>query len=96
MRKKLAGLAAASTLAFSGIAAPAAMAQQNGLVNVSIGNINILRNVDVAVAANVIAGVCAGVDANAAILATQTVDETGQDFVCNQRGTGRVVAVTDA
>jgi hypothetical protein len=96
MRKRIVGLAAASVLAFSGIAAPAALAQQNGLVNVQIGDVNILRNVDVAVAANVIAGVCANLDANAAILAVQGVDETGQTFTCTQRGTGRVVAVTDA
>ena len=53
-------LAAASTLTVSGAAAPAALAQQqDGLVNVNIGNVNILRNVDLALAANVVANVCA-------------------------------------
>ena len=91
MRKKLTALAAASTLAVSGAAAPAALAQQqDGLVNVSIGNI--LRNVDLALAANVVANVCAQ-DVTVAVLAT--VDETGQAFTCTQRGSGRAVAVTD-
>jgi hypothetical protein len=94
MRRKIAGLAVTSALALSGIAAPA-LAQQVGLVNVQIGNVTILRNVDVAVAATVVAQVC-NIDANAAVLAVQTVDETGQTFRCEQRGSGRTVAVTDA
>jgi hypothetical protein len=93
MRKKLTALAAASTLAVSGAAAPAALAQQqDGLVNVSIGDVNILRNVDLALAANVVANLCAQ-DVTVAVLAT--VDETGQEFTCTQRGSGRAVAVTD-
>lgn len=43
-----------------------------------------------------VANVCARLDLNAAVLAAQAVDETGQDFVCEQRGSGRSVAITDA
>ena len=95
MRRKIAGVAVTSALALSGIAAPAALAQQAGLVNVQIGNVTILRDVDVAVAATVVAQVC-NIDANVAVLAVQTVDETGQTFRCEQRGSGRTVVVTDA
>jgi hypothetical protein len=94
--KKFIASVFATVLLATGALAPTASAQQAGLVNVDIGNVSILRNVDVAVAANVIAGVCAIVDANVALLAVQGVDETGTTFTCTHRGNGRAVAVTDA
>ncbi len=73
----------------------AAMAQtQDGLVNVMIGDVTILEEVDVALAANVIANVCAGVKLNALVLATG-VDNSGSSVTCDQKGSGRVVAITD-
>jgi hypothetical protein len=87
----------ATVLIATGAIAPAAMAQQqDGLVNVMIGDVTILRNVDVALAANVIANVCVGVtDTNVTVIGT-TVDTTGvAAVVCNQRGNGRAVAITD-
>ena len=62
-------------------AAPAAAqndSRQIGLVNVSVGNVNILNNVNLAVAANIAATVC-GFDVPVAVLAAQVIvddDET--------------------
>lgn len=94
LRKKTASLATCAALAVGMAAAPAAQAQQNGLVNVEIGDVTILRNVDVALAANVVANVCALVEADVLVLAQQ-VDAGGTDFICRQRGSGRAVAITD-
>lgn len=92
VKKRIAVIAMAAVMVL-GIPT-AAMAQQDGLVNVSIGDVTILRNVDVAVAANVVANVCALVKANVLVLAQQ-VDASGIDFTCSQRGSGRAVAITD-
>jgi hypothetical protein len=86
-----------TALSFAVFGVPLAGAQtQDGLVNVMVGDVTILRNVDVALAANVIANVCVGVtDTDVTVLGT-TVDLTGTaDVVCNQRGNGRAVAITD-
>ena len=80
-------------LAF-GSAAPVLAQVQDGLVNVSIGDVTILREVDVALAANVVAHVCALVQADVLVLAN-SVDAGGADFVCQQRGSGRAVAITN-
>lgn len=58
-----------------------AQVEQDGLVNISIGDITI-QDVNVTVAAQVAAAVCANLDLNAAVLAVQEVDEGGQDLVC--------------
>jgi hypothetical protein len=80
MRKALAALAVGVGLAFG--APNAAEAQdQVGLVNVSIGDVTILENVQLAVAANLVAVIC-GV--NVELI---TVD-SDNDFVC-QAGYGR-------
>ncbi len=66
----------ASALLFAGLAAPAsAQQQQDGLVNIMIGDI-IIRDVNVGIAANVAAAICAQ-DVN--ILA---VDQGAGDVVC--------------
>jgi hypothetical protein len=94
LRKRAASLATAAALVVGMTAAPVAQAQQNGLVNVEIGDVTILRNVDVALAANVVANVCALVEADVLVLAQQ-VDAGGIDCTCTQRGSGRAVAITD-
>ena len=95
--KKLAASLFASALLFAGIGAPVASAQQVGLVNVEIGDITILRDVDVALAATVVANVCANVG-NVNVVALAIVDdiENTGTFVCRQKGSGRSVAVTEA
>jgi len=81
MRRKLLPLILASALVVA--AAPAALAQnesrQGGLVNVSTGDVDLLNNVNLAVAANVIATVC-GVTVPVAVLATQVFVDGSQDF----------------
>ena len=67
-----------------GLMVPFASAQvdQDGLVNVAIGDITI-QDVNVNVAAQVAAAICANLDLNAAVLAVQAVDEEGQRLVCD-------------
>ena len=73
-------LLAAMCAAALAVSIPAATAannsQQTGLVNVSLGDVNILNNVNLAVAANVAATVC-DVNVPVAVLATQVVADTG-------------------
>ena len=54
---------------------------QNGLVNVSLGDVNILNNVNAAVAANVAVTAC-NVAIPVAVLATQIIDNGGT-YSCN-------------
>jgi hypothetical protein len=66
MRKLMASLFA-SALLFGGLAGSAsAQVEQDGLVNVAIGDITI-EDVNVAVAAQIVAAVCANVDVDAAL-----------------------------
>jgi hypothetical protein len=83
-----------SLLAF-GSATPVLAQVQDGLVNVAIGDVTILEEVDVAIAANVVANICALVVADVLVLARQVDAGTLDDFTCNQRGSGRTVAITD-
>jgi hypothetical protein len=71
---------------FAGTLVPSASAQnQDGLVNVMIGDISILNDANIGVAANVAANVCGVRVGPVAVLATQ-VDRSGaQQTVC---GTG--------
>jgi hypothetical protein len=58
--KRIFAAATASALLAGSAAGPAAAATttQDGLVNVNVGNVNVARDVDVGVAANVAANVC--------------------------------------
>jgi hypothetical protein len=59
VRRKFVGAFAATAVAVGSIGAPAAIAQpQNGLVNVAVGDVAILNNVDIGVAAQVAAQIC--------------------------------------
>lgn len=75
---------------------PSATAQndsrQRGLVNVSTGDVDLLNNVNLAVAANVIATVC-DVTIPVAVLATQVIGEDGATF-CS--GTAAPITITQA
>jgi hypothetical protein len=72
MRKRIAAILATCALSV-GVGADVAAAQpeQNGLVNVAIGDITI-QDIGVGVAANILANVC-GVQVNAAVIAEQVV-----------------------
>ncbi|WP_267276631.1 hypothetical protein [Arthrobacter sp. CDRTa11] len=68
---------------------------QDGLVNVSVGNVEILNDVNVAVAANVAAQLC-GIKVGPVILLAQEVDATDTTaVVCDQRGQRNDVTITD-
>ena len=83
----------ACSIVFAGVAAPAAAQEQTGLVNVNIGDVTILEDVNVAIAANIVAAICVQ-DINAAVLAVQVVDETGQQFTCEARGGRPDITIT--
>jgi hypothetical protein len=71
---------------FAGTLVPSASAQdQDGLVNVMIGDVSILNDANIGVAANVAANVCGVRVGPVAVLATQVDASGAQQTVC---GTG--------
>jgi len=71
---------------FSGPGGPGGnQARQRGLINVSLGDVAILNNVNAAVAANVLVTVC-GLDVAAAILAVQAIGDAGETFCTTTAG----------
>lgn len=84
-------LAAALTV---GAATPAlAQPTQRGLVNVNVGDVTVLENVGVGVAANAAAQIC-GVAVNANVLAEQVVRGGQADTVCTVERQGAQAPVT--
>jgi hypothetical protein len=77
------------------VAAPEAQVQvADGLVNVQVGNVTILRNVSVAVAAQVVAQICGVTVQGINVLASQ-VDQTGNpEIACQTRRNNQTVPVT--
>lgn len=57
-RKALAGSVLAGAMFFAGGMAPATAAQQDGLVNVNVENNEILNDVNIGVAAQIVAQLC--------------------------------------
>lgn len=89
----LAAVAAAGAMTLS-IAAPAfAQPDQRGLVNVNVGDVTILEDVGVGVAANVAANIC-GVQVNAAVLAEQLVLNDEPVGVCETGEQDAPVTIT--
>jgi hypothetical protein len=86
--KKVFAVVCSSVMLAVVAASPAAAANQNqdGLVNVAIGDITI-KDVNVGVAANIVAQVCGVKVGPVAVLARQ-VDKSGadSDVVCNENG----------
>jgi hypothetical protein len=75
--RKLTATVSASALLAVGIGAPVASAQnQDGLVNVAIGDVTILEDVNVGIAAAVAANVC-GVKVGPVAVLGQAVDRSG-------------------
>ena len=95
VKRASAGAAIGGSLLFAGMGVAGAqpLNVQDGLVNVGVGDVTILENVNVGVAAQVIAAIC-GTDVTAAVLGE--VDQTGdtQTF-CNVPG-GDVVVTQNA
>jgi hypothetical protein len=76
---------------------PASAQTQDGLVNVMVGDVTILKNVSVAVAANVVAQVC-GVTVQQVNVLASNVDQTGVPVtVCRagRQNSGNNVSITD-
>ena len=92
IRRKMCSVLAASALSI-GVAAAPASAQQNGLVNVNVGDVTILQDVGVGVAANVAANIC-GVQVNAAVIADQVVRNGLPLAVCTTGAQDAPVTIT--
>ena len=76
-RHYLASLFVAGALSVAAVAATdAQQTRQDGLVNVNVGDVNLLNNVDIGVAAQVAAQICGLKVGPVAVLAT-TVDRSG-------------------
>ena len=81
--RKFAGiLLATAVLAGGTLAGSASAQQQDGLVNVAIGDVTILEDVNVGVAAQVAANICGVKVGPVAILATQVDVSGGMRTVC--------------
>lgn len=97
MRARIRKYAAATLLSGMltvGVAGPA-MAQQNGLVNVEIGDVTILEDVRLGVAAGIAANVCGVKVGPVAVLATQVDASGGQRTVCEADADNPRVVITD-
>ena len=83
IKRSLAALVVALMVAVVGVAPGVAANNSNqaGLVNVSLGDVNLLNNVNLAVAANVAATVC-NVAVPVSVLANQLIANNGQ-FSCD-------------
>ena len=91
MKKTAATAVMGGALLFTGgmgLASAAPPVFQEGLVNVAIGDVTILQNVDVGVAAQVVAQVCDLADLNAAVLGTALQD--GSETSCTIEPVGAV------
>ena len=84
MKRLILSSVLALTMALSVGASTAASqnnSQQIGLVNISLGNVEVLNNVNLAVAAQVVAAVC-GNPITVGVLATQVINQEGATTMC--------------
>jgi len=71
-----------------------AQVEQDGLVNVNIGDVTILKDVNIAIAALVAANIC-GVDVGPVAVLGQAVDASGDtETVCTNRAGRRAVTIS--
>ena len=71
-----------------------AQIEQDGLVNVNIGDVTILEDVNIAIAALVAANIC-GVDVGPVAVLGQAVDASGDtETVCTNRAGRRAVTIS--
>ena len=71
-----------------------AQVEQDGLVNVNIGDVTILEDVNIAIAALVAANIC-GVDVGPVAVLGQAVDASGDtETVCTNRAGRRAVTIS--
>ena len=80
-KKSIATVFAGTVLAV-GVASPASAQQQDGLVNVNVGDVTILEDVNIGVAAQVAANIC-GVAVGPVAVLGRAVDRSGDtETVC--------------
>jgi hypothetical protein len=75
-----------SLLLTAGVASAQPLNLQDGLVNVGVGDVTILEDVNVGVAATVAAAICGINVSDVNVLATQVDADSGQQTVCNVPG----------
>ena len=80
-------------MGFGMVGSAAAQPQQSGLVNVNVGDVTILEDVGIGVAANVAANIC-GVQVNAAVIAEQVVRNNEPLAVCETGEQNAPVTIT--
>ena len=95
-KRVCAALVATIAVALAGVSSGIAAnnSNQTGLVNVSAGDVNLLNNVNLAVAANVAANAC-GVAVPVAVLATQVI-AGGQTVDCTALGGSGPLTITQS
>jgi hypothetical protein len=84
MKKTAAGALIGGSLLFTGMGVASAqpLNLQDGLVNLAVGDLAILNNVNVGVAAEVAAAICGIEVSDVNLLATQVEADGGQETVC--------------
>ena len=93
--KRLMAVFFAVALFIAGIAGPAiAQQQQFGLVNVSVGNIEILNNAKIGAAIPVVANICPNVNVSAVVAAILAVAGGDQDSATVCTATGGDVVIS--
>src|SRR5215212_11184370 len=94
MRRFIASIATAALLSAPMVAGPSAAfaATQDGLVNVYVNDVEIAKDVNVNVVAEVVATVCASVDADVAALAS-LVDQTDKAQTIDCKATGDTITI---
>lgn len=93
MRKLVATLFASALLSAGLATSASAQTQQDGLVNVNIGDITVIEDVNVAVAAVIAANIC-GVQVGPVVLLAQEVDATSEQETVCEAGRGRLGPIT--
>jgi hypothetical protein len=95
MKKLIAGLGLGAALAFAAPSAAEAQTKQDGLVNVSVGDVTILEDVNIAAVVGIVAQLC-GIDldvlANVELLsaAATLVDNRSRNYTVCRSDDGKV------
>ena len=89
IRRMFGALSLASALLVGGITASGQVAIGDGLVNVQVGDVTILKNVDIGVAAQVAAEIC-GLKVGPIAVLGRAVDRSGTTTTVCQSGQGPV------
>lgn len=93
-RKTVVSLVISLMLVLAMVLPASAQVEQDGLVNVNIGDVTILEDVNIAIAALVAANIC-GVDVGPVAVLGQAVDASGDtETVCTNRAGRRAVTIS--